>query len=774
MEKTEAMKKLTLEEKAGFTTGRDNWSTKELPSYGIRSVRVSDGPNGLASPKDSQAAVNAEEFQAVCFPTACATASSFDTKLLWKIGEELGEECKAVGVDMLLGPGINIKRSPLCGRNFEYFSEDPFLSGEMGAAFVKGLQSKGVGACVKHFCANSQEYRRNDSSSEVDERTLREIYLPAFEKAVKEAKPAAIMAAYNKVNGTYATEHKELLEDILRTEWGFEGAVVSDWGAVHDRVAAIKAGCDITMPSDSGHDGQVIQAVLDGTLAEEDLDRCVERVLALAKQEKQSAGQIDFERGHSLAKRAEEESCVLLKNEGLLPLKKEMKAAFIGAFARNPHYQGSGSSSVNCQKPLGAYEAALLKNYPVSYAAGYQSIVTEDALLKEAAAAAGEADVAVLFVGLLPVMESEGNDRHSLCMPESHCTLIHEVCKANPNTVVVLHNGGPVEMPWIEEPKAVLETYLGGEAVGEAVLDILYGDVNPSGHLAETFPKKLSDASSYLFYFGEGDKVSYTERFFVGYRYSCTKETEPLFPFGYGLSYTTFAYTDLRLDREECLDTDTVRATVTVRNTGNRDGKAVVQLYVAPPREEVIRPMRELKGFQKIFLKAGEEREVSFTLSDRAFAHWSEDFHDWRIEDGTYWIQICEHAHKVAVEKCLHMKATKPIRRMNYHISMPLKDFMKTEEGLTFIEENIAMVVYGLAHQGFLSEKLLDRIREAGDGVITVRAVRETACDRKLCSNEVYDLSNLFEITLETFQYFIPEEQRQVLGELLQQGMTDD
>lgn len=763
----EIRNKLTLEEKVALTTGADFWSTVAIPEKQVPGIRVSDGPHGLSSPADSSAAVNAEEYKAVCFPTACATGSSFEPELLQEMGGELARQCRAVGADILLGPGINIKRSPLCGRDFEYFSEDPYLSGAMGNAFVKGVQDGGAGVCLKHFAMNNQEYRRNDSSSNVDERTMREIYLPAFERVVKEAKPTSVMAAYNRINGTYATENKEMLGKILRDEWGFEGAVISDWSAVHDRVAAIQAGCDLTMPSDTEHNDLVLQALKEGTLTEEDLDACVDRLLTLAMRRKEPKGAFDYERGHALAKQIEEAACVLLQNDGILPLDKKQKVAFLGQFADKPRYQGGGSSHVRCSNVVGAYAYAKDRGYDVTYAQAYDSVETNETLLQEALSVAKEADSVVIFAGLLEVMESEGNDRKTLDMPESHNRLIREVAQVNPNVVVVLYNGSPVTMPWLDQAKAVLEMYLGGEAVGEASVDTLFGISNPSGHLAETFPKRLQDSPSYLWYGGEGDQVNYSERFFVGYRYSTSKEIDPLFAFGHGLSYTTFAYEDLKLQKDTCTDTDKVMVSVAVKNTGKRKGKALVQLYVAPPMDQVIRPVRELKRFAKVELEAGEKKEVSFIIEGRDFAHWSEDFHDWRVETGTYQIQICENAHKPLLAKDLEVKGSQPIRKVVYAMPSPLSEVILTEEGYALVDGAVAGLVYGLQYQGFFTEDFVKKLTEVGDGVINIASVKKMALDRKACSNQPYDLANLLDTTLEVLQYFITEEQKKEMMDLI-------
>ena len=652
------LSKLTLEEKAALTTGLDFWMTKPVPRLNIGHSRTSDGPHGLRA--DDYSREDHKTMPAVCFPTAVTTASSFDVDMLYEMGEELGQECLAYGVDVLLGPGVNMKRSPLCGRNFEYFSEDPYLAGQLGEAFVKGVQSKGVGTSLKHYFANSQETRRFTSSSEIDERTIREIYLPAFENVVKKAQPWTIMASYNKINGTYATANKLALEDILRREWGFEGLVVSDWGATHDRVGAIIAGTDLTMPADK-NDNAIVEAVKNGTLSEEALDKCCERVLELVM--KSEAGrkpdaECDRDAAHELARKYAANSLVLLKNDGILPLAKTDKVAFIGAFADRPRLQGGGSSHIEETKILGALEAAKDAGIDVVYAPAYDrdSGETTDELFAEALNAAKNAEKVVLFIGLPDWMESEGGDRTHMRLPDAHNRLVSEICKINPNTVVVLHNGSPVEMPWVDEPKAILEAYLGGQAVGGAQVDILFGDVNPSGRLAESFPKRLEDNPSYLYYIGEEDVVTYNEGIFIGYRYYTTKKLETLFPFGRGLSYTEFEYSNLRLDKSEMTDSDTLTVSVDVKNVGARAGKEVVQLYVAPEKKKMIRPVRELKAFDKIELQPGETKTVTFELSKRAFAYWDVSKHDWQTEKAGFGIEICKDSETVILSGRVEIK----------------------------------------------------------------------------------------------------------------------
>ncbi len=729
----EIVKELTLEEKAGLCSGKDNWFTKNIDRLGIPSMRMSDGPHGLRL-QDGNVNTLAEgsSEEAVCFPAACCTASSFDRELLREMGRELGKECQAKGVHVLLGPGINMKRSPLCGRNFEYFSEDPLVAGELGAAFVEGLQQEGVGACLKHFFANNQEHRRMDSSSEMDERTMREIYLTAFEIVVKKAQPWMLMASYNRIDGIFSTENKKYLTDMLRQEWGYEGAVVSDWGATHNRAAAVEAGCALTMPSATGTDQEIVQAVREGRLCEKRLDEvCAELLSVIFKAVSMHREGVPFnaEGGHRLAKRIADESVILLKNEEkILPL-GEKRIAFIGRFAKEPRYQGGGSSHICTNQVADALGAAKEKGMDVVYAPGYdmEGGTTEE-LLKEAEKLAESVDVAVIFAGLPESMEMEGVDREDMKMSEGHIRLIETVCKANRNTVVVLHNGAPIELPWIDMPKAVLECYLGGEAVGETIASVLLGEVNPSGHLAETIPKRLQDNPSYLFFHGEGEHVEYPEKYFMGYRYYISKEVTPLFPFGYGLSYTDFVCEGLTLDKESMDDTETLSVSVRIKNTGSREGRALVQLYVAPPVEgEMIRPVRELKAFGKETLAPGESKEIRFELSYRSFAHWSRDFHDWRVESGIYGIQICSDAQTPLLEKKIEIHATKDISRIYYSMDMTMKNLEKTAEGSRLLDENIGALVNGLAAAGFVPMQAVEAAKAMGGGKINLKAVQMLA-----------------------------------------------
>lgn len=641
------IQKMTLEEKAGMCSGKDFWRLKSIPRLGIPEVMVSDGPHGLRKQAEGgdHLGVN-DSIQAVCFPTACASACSFDRELLQEMGEALGDECQAENVSVILGPAVNIKRSPLCGRNFEYFSEDPYLASQMAAAHIRGVQSKGVGTSIKHFAANNQEYRRMSCSSEIDERTLREIYLAAFETAVKEGKPDTVMCSYNKLNGEFASENHWLLTEILRDEWGFEGYVMSDWGAVNDRVKGLAAGLDLEMPGNGGiSDQDIIRAVKSGTLPESVLDQAVSRILKIIFRftDHRTPGVFDKEAHHRLAQKIAEESMVLLKNDDrLLPLPAQgKKIAFIGQFAGIPRFQGGGSSHINSFQITSALDA-VKEISDITYAQGYitDEDKTDEALLAEALKAAADADIAVVFAGLPDSFESEGYDREHMRMPECQNQLIHEITRVQQNTVVVLHNGSPVEMPWADQVKAILDVYLCGQAVGAATVRLLFGLANPCGKLAETIPYKLEDNPSFLNFPGDGQKVEYREGIFVGYRYYDTKNMDVRYPFGHGLSYTSFEYGNLQLSSDHISDGDLLTVSVDVRNTGTMAGKEIIQLYLSDRTGSACRPVKELKNFTKVALEPGEQKTVSMTLDKRSFAWYNPDLQDWYAASGQYEILI--------------------------------------------------------------------------------------------------------------------------------------
>ncbi|WP_277469705.1 MULTISPECIES: glycoside hydrolase family 3 C-terminal domain-containing protein [unclassified Paenibacillus] len=649
---------MTLEEKAGLCSGLDFWNTKGIERLGIPSVMVTDGPHGLRKQQEGADHLGLHNsVPATCFPSAAGLASTWDRDLITQVGEALGAECQAENVAVLLGPGNNIKRSPLNGRNFEYFSEDPFLASELAASHVRGVQSQGVGTSLKHFAANNQEHRRMSIDAVIDERTLREIYLASFEGTVKQSQPWSVMCSYNQVNGEYASESETLLTKVLRDEWGFEGFVVSDWGAVNERVKALQAGLELEMPASGGiGDAKIVAAVNSGELSMETLDTAVERMLAFvfkSVESRKENASFDKEHHHALARQVARESMVLLRNEGgILPLAKSGTIAIIGEFAKKPRYQGGGSSHVNPTQLDDAFaemQAVAGASASFLYAQGYEleSDEVNERLLKEAQDAAGQADVAVLFLGLPDRYESEGYDRSHLSLPASHKALIDAVAEVQERVIVVLSNGSPVEMPWLSKTKAVLEGYLGGQAVGGAVADLLFGVVSPSGKLAETFPQKLSDNPSFLNFPGEGDRVEYKEGLFVGYRYYDKKEIEPLFPFGFGLSYTSFEYSNLLLNKRSIQDTEAVEVTVTVKNTGTIAGKETVQLYVSDVESSVIRPLQELKGFTKIALQPGEAQEVTFTLDKRSFAYYDVKLGDWHVESGEFTVAVAASSRDV-------------------------------------------------------------------------------------------------------------------------------
>jgi beta-glucosidase len=690
---------MTLEEKAGLCSGQDFWHLKSVERLSIPSVMVSDGPHGLRKQRDEgdHAGIN-DSIQAVCFPPACALACSFDRALLRELGEAIGEEAQAEEVSIVLGPAINIKRSPLCGRNFEYFSEDPYLTGQLAAAQIQGLQSKNIGASLKHFAVNNQEYHRMVVSSELDERTLREIYLTAFEIAVKQAQPWTVMCSYNQINGVYASENVTLLNDILRNEWGFEGYVMSDWGAVNNRVAGLMAGMNLEMPGSGGStDRQIIEAVREGILSEAILDWAVtpivEKIFLYADNAKKTV--YDKESHHQLAARFATESAVLLQNDGqLLPLSKDQKIAFIGGFARKPRFQGGGSSHINAYTTTNALDAAAAAGISVTFAEGFatDSDVLNKVLHDEAIRVAQEAQVAVIFAGLPDNYESEGYDRTHLSLPLVQNKLIEEIAAVQPHVVVVLHNGSPVELPWLSQVKSVLELYLGGQASGQAAVELLFGKANPCGKLAETFPIKLEDNPSALFFPGDGKTADYREGIFVGYRYYEKKKMPVLFPFGHGLSYTTFVYGDLRLDKTNLADCDTLTVSVDITNTGALPGKEIVQLYVRDETGVAIRPEKELKGFEKLSLNPGETKTAVFTLEKRSFAYYNPAIHDWDCPSGLIEILIGASSQDIRCREHVTLHSVRqPARRItqNTLVEELLADPRTAAEVQTFFQQGL-------------------------------------------------------------------------------------
>ena len=641
------LEQMSLEDKIAVCSGKDFWHTKEFEKYHIPGMMLCDGPHGLRKQKNTADMLGINEsVPATSFPTAALTACSFDEELLKKEGEMIAEEALAEDVDVVLGPGACLKKNPLCGRNFEYFSEDPYLSGKLSAAFIKGVQSAGVGTSLKHFACNNQETKRFNSNSIVDERTLRELYLTAFEIAVKEAQPKTVMCSYNKVNGLYSSDNVELLDHILRKEWRFQGVVVTDWGAMHDRAEGFRAGCDLMMPGGSGYgERQVLKLVQQGKLPERVVDACAERVISLAMESrkvKEAAKQsgknkYDWKNHHDMARQAAEKSSVLLKNENhILPLKSEEKIVLAGFMAESPRYQGAGSSHINPVK-ISSLKDFLPDAVYVQGCDGFGNTTHE--LLEHAREAAKEADKVVIVAGLTDAYESEGFDRESMVMPKGHLQMIKAVSEVNQNIVVVLCCGSVVETPWEPDVKGILYAGLSGQAGGEAIANILTGKVNPSGRLAETWPVKYGDCPSSSYY-GKGFKDGqYRESIYVGYRYYDKAGQKVRWPFGYGLSYTEFAYLDIK--------TDTDMVSVTVENTGEMAGEEAVLCYILPPQDGIYRPVKELKRFTKIFLQPGERRTVSFKLDDRCFAIWQEG---WVVPEGDYGIQIGTQQTLIHVE----------------------------------------------------------------------------------------------------------------------------
>lgn len=673
--------------KASLCSGADFWHTKAIDRLNIPAAMVSDGPHGIRKQESLADHMGvAESIKAIGFPTASAMACSFDRDLLHKVGDALGEECVAEDLAVLLGPGINMKRSPICGRNFEYYSEDPVVAGELGAAFVNGVQEHGVGTSLKHFAANNQEWRRMSISAEIDERTLREIYLAAFETVVKKAQPWTIMCSYNRINGVYSCENDWLLNKVLRDEWGFEGLVMTDWGAMDERVPSLKAGLDLEMPDCHGEtDKLIVKAVQSGELEESVLDAAVERILTMVDKYLTARKGIDpasmvhplpssVERGydvaahHALARTTAEQSAVLLKNEDILPLQKDKKIAFIGEFAKVPRIQGGGSSHINNTSVESALDAA---GDSVSYAQGFHidEETTDETLLQEAITLAKESDVAVIFAGLPDSFESEGFDRTHLNMPANQNELIARISEVQPNVVVVLHSGSPIAMPWLDKVAGVLQMYLAGQASGGAAVNLLFGDATPCGKLAETFPLHLEDNPSYLNFPGNREKVCYQEGVFIGYRYYDKKKMDVLFPFGYGLSYTDFTYSNMKVtvngknaaDVDVIKETDEIVVSADITNTGNCDGAEIVQLYIKNPVVYEIRPEKELRDFAKVFLKAGETKTVTFTLNARAFSYYETRIHDWYAESGDYEILLASSSRDIRLQYTVSITGSKKI-----------------------------------------------------------------------------------------------------------------
>jgi beta-glucosidase len=657
---------MTLEEKAGQCSGLNAWQTNPVERLGVTSIIVADGPHGLRKQADISAPLGlGQSLPATCFPTAATSACSFDRELLREIGAAIGAEAAQEGVAVVLGPGVNIKRSPLCGRNFEYFSEDPLLAGELAAALVQGVQSRQVGACLKHYAANNQETARMINDSIVDERALREIYLAPFEIAVKKAQPWTMMCAYNKVNGSYMCENERLLTDIPRGEWGFEGVFVTDWGAMNERVLALKAGMDLEMPyAGPQRDQAIVAAVKSGALDVAALDQAVLRILVLRQKalDNPQIGQpYDILAHDALARRAAGESAVLLKNDGLLPLKPGCSLLVVGEFAQAPRYQGAGSSKINPHKITSAVEALQAEGIPFEFARGYGLRGKEDAkaLINQAAKAAQGKDAVVVYAGLPDEYESEGFDRAHIDLPAEQNALIEQLAAVNANIAVVLHGGSAMRLPWLGKVQSVLLLGLGGQSSGAASIDLLFGKANPSGKLSETYPLDLADNPSYL-QFGGRLTSQYRESIYVGYRYYDKADKAVAFPFGHGLSYTEFEYRDLRLSQSSLGDEGTLSVSLKVKNVGGVAGKEVVQLYVAPPPSTLFKPEKELRQFGKLSLEPGEEKEISFELGKRAFAYWNVNLNGWHVESGSYQVLVGSSSRDIRLQAEVVLQSSAP------------------------------------------------------------------------------------------------------------------
>ena len=661
MKHQEILKALTLEQKVALLSGRDVWSTYAFPGAGIPSMVLSDGPHGLRRQLGRGDHLGQRPSQpATCFPTAACLAGSWDPDLLKEVGQALGQEAAAQGVHMVLGPGMNLKRSPLGGRNFEYFSEDPYLSGKLAAALVRGIQARGVAACVKHFAANSQELLRMTSDSVVDERTLRELYLTGFEIAVREGRPLGVMSSYNRVNGTYANENAHLLTEILRREWGFDGIVVTDWGACSSQADGLRAGSNLEMPGTQGDsDREVLAALERGEISAEVIDRRADEAAAVILRTDAAAQAVsktfDGEAHHALARRAAAESAVLLKNEGnLLPLAPGTKVAVLGDLALEPRYQGAGSSLVHptrLDRPVDCLRQSGLE--VIGCARGYRRDGRpSERLEREALKLAEQAEVVLLYLGLPECFESEGLDRTHLSLPDNQIRFLERVGEVNSNLVVVLAGGGVLEMPWLEVCRALLHGYLGGQAGAGAAADLLTGRVDPSGRLAESIPYHLQDTPNFRYFPGRELTAEYREGPYVGYRYYQTVSKPVCFPFGFGLSYTSFAYSDLEVSRE--------KISFTLANTGDRPGAEVAQVYISAPRDKILRPALELKGFQKVFLQPGERRRVTIPLDEYAFRWFNPQSNRWEVEEGTYWIHVGMNAEELPLSAPLEVEGTDP------------------------------------------------------------------------------------------------------------------
>lgn len=681
MKHSDIVKKLSLEQKAAFVSGYDYWHLEGAPELGLPNINVTDGPHGLrkANPEKKSKGVDlSNSYPATCFPPAATSGCSWDIELLEKQGKALGEECLQHDVSVILGPGTNIKRSPTCGRNFEYFSEDPLLAGKCSAALINGIQSNGIGSSLKHFAVNSQEAFRMVINEVVDDRALRETYLAAFEIAVKESQPWTIMNSYNRINGVYASENGWLQQEVARGEWGFKGMFITDWGSSVDRIPGLINGTDLEMPCSGDYNTNlIISAVKSGELDEAILNERVDAVVDLIVKSKpalETKYKYDVEAHHQLAAKVAEGSMQLLKNdENILPLKDGQKIAVIGEMAKAPRFQGAGSSVINPTKIDNAVDCLKALGVNITYAKGYEKTKDEinDELFKEAVEAARNADVAVVFAGLTEEFEGEGYDRLNIDMPKSHNALISEIAKANSNIVVVLAGGSVVTMPWISEVKGLLNSGLSGQASGTAVSNILTGKVNPSGKTTETYPLSLSDNPTFNNYPGGPVTSEHRESVYIGYKYYDSAKKDVLFPFGYGLSYTEFQYSDLALSADSIADTDELKVSFKIKNVGDIAGAEIAQVYVSDTESTIFRPEKELRAFKKVFLEAGEEKTIELTLDKRAFAFFNVEIDDWFVESGEFQILVGASSRDIKLSKSVNVKSTVDAKIPDYKAAAP-------------------------------------------------------------------------------------------------------
>lgn len=709
----ELLSAMTLAEKASLCAGLNMWMTKGIERLNIPPVHMYDGTNGIRKTNsDEEMGITTENVPATCYPTGSAIGSSWNTELLHEVGVALGQESKAMDVELLLGPGVNMKRTPLGGRNFEYYSEDPYLTGELGAAFINGIQSEGVGASVKHFAGNNQEFEKMVTSSEIDERTLREIYLSAFERIIKKSDPWTVMCSYNLLNGTYTSENEHLLHDILREEWGYEGVVLSDWTAVNDRIRGLKAGLDLEMPGPAHYNAKaIVEAIQNGSLSEEQLDRSVGRILKLVERVTGNKGEgpsegVDY---HALARKAAAESIVLLKNENaILPLQQESVAsiAVIGRFAKKPRIQGAGSAKVTPTRvdiPWDEIKNLAGENITMGYSEGYpEDDSIQDKLIQESVTLAKNSDVAVLFVGQPEYAESEMHDLQGIDLPEHQVKLIMAVAAVQPKCIVVTSSGTALAMrPWVQHVPGVIHSWLSGQGMGKVVADVLFGNTNPSGKLSETFPVKLSDNPSHMRIRGENGKLYYREGLFVGYRYYDRKELAPQFPFGHGLSYTSFSYKDLKVAQTN----DGVTVSFQLKNTGKRKGKEVVQLYVHDEECTWTRPEKELKAFAKIELEPGEKRKITFDLEERDFSYYNTKYNRWVAETGYFQISLGSSSKDIRITERLHCDFGK--EEITFHKFSLLSEWMSDPAAKTELEKCLNEMNEHVTDKVYLNEEFV-------------------------------------------------------------------